>query len=47
MDCDRKHLLGVILADDIVVEDLADFLRGRDAVARGLCLPKFDPAGFT
>jgi len=31
---DREHLLGVILADDVVVEDLANFLRGRNAVAR-------------
>ena len=34
VDGDREHLLGVILADDVIVEDLADFLRGRDAVAR-------------
>src|SRR5215475_7569973 len=31
---DREHLLGVALADHVVVEDFADFLRGRDAVAR-------------
>jgi hypothetical protein len=31
---DREHLLGVILADHVVVENLADFLRRRDAVAR-------------
>jgi len=31
---DREHLLGVALADDVVVEDLADLLRRRDAVAR-------------
>src|SRR5271155_4731174 len=34
MDRDRKHLLGVVLADDVVVEDLADLLRGRNLVAR-------------
>src|ERR1700722_3506227 len=34
MDRDREHLLGVVLADDIVVEDFADLLRGRDIVAR-------------
>src|SRR6267142_2633798 len=34
VDRDREHLLGVILADHVVVQDLADFLRGRDAVAR-------------
>ena len=34
MDRDREHLLGVVLADDIVVEDLADLLRGRNIVAR-------------
>src|SRR6185312_14660133 len=34
VDGDREHLLGVILADHVVVENLADFLRGRDAVAR-------------
>jgi hypothetical protein len=31
---DREHLLGVVLADHIVVENLAKFLRRRDAVAR-------------
>ena len=31
---DREHLLGMVLADHIVIEDLADFLRRRDAVAR-------------
>jgi hypothetical protein len=31
---DRQHFLGMILADYIVVENLADFLRRRDAVAR-------------
>src|ERR1700730_17942891 len=30
----RQHLFGMVLADNVVVEDLADFLRGRDAVAR-------------
>src|SRR5229473_3162073 len=34
VDRDREHLLGVVLADDVVVEDLADLLRGRNAVAR-------------
>src|ERR1700722_877920 len=34
MNRDRKHLLGVVLADDVVVEDLADPLRGRNIVAR-------------
>src|SRR6201999_651383 len=34
VDRNREHLLGVALADHIIVEDLADFLRGRDAVAR-------------
>jgi hypothetical protein len=32
MDRDRKYLLGVVLADDVVVEDLADLLRGRNIV---------------
>src|SRR5262249_51372352 len=31
---DREHLLGMVLADHIVIENLADFLRRRDAVAR-------------
>src|SRR5712671_4118287 len=30
----REHFLGVALADHVVVEHLADFLRRRDAVAR-------------
>src|ERR1700726_1453559 len=34
MNCDREHHLGAVLADDIVVEDLADLLRGRNLVAR-------------
>src|SRR3989442_9186685 len=34
MDRDREHLLGVILTDDIVVKNFADFLGGRNAVAR-------------
>ena len=34
MDRDREHLLGVILADDIVVKNFAYLLRGRNAVAR-------------
>src|SRR6266705_467715 len=31
---DREHLLGMVLTDHIIIEDLADFLRRRDAVAR-------------
>src|SRR5258705_11787896 len=31
---DREHLLGMVLADHIVIEDLADFLRRRDAIRR-------------
>ena len=31
---DREHLFGMVLADHVVVEDLADFLRRRNAVAR-------------
>jgi len=34
VDRDREHFLGVVLADDIVVEHLADLARGRNAVAR-------------
>src|SRR5580704_6548576 len=34
MDRDRKHLPGVVLADDVVVEDLTDLLRGRNIVTR-------------
>src|ERR1700692_2297221 len=34
MDRDREHLLGVVLADDVVVENLADLLGGRNLVAR-------------
>src|SRR5271155_1706708 len=34
MDRDREYLLGVVLADDIVVEDLADLPRSRNLVAR-------------
>src|ERR1700733_9171038 len=34
MNRDRKHLLGVVLAYDIVVEDLADLPRSRNLVAR-------------
>jgi hypothetical protein len=33
VDRDRKHLLGVALADDVVVENLADLLRGWNSVA--------------
>src|SRR3569833_532134 len=31
---DREHALGMLLADHVVVEDLADFLRRRNSVAR-------------
>ena len=34
VDGDRQHALGVGLADDVVVENLADLLRRRHAVAR-------------
>src|SRR6516165_6928137 len=34
VDGDREDLLGVILADHVVVEDLSDLLRRRDAVLR-------------
>src|SRR5271170_4749054 len=34
MDRDRQYLLGVVLADDVVVEDHADRLRSRNTVAR-------------
>ena len=34
MDGDREHLLGVVLPDNVVVKNLADFLRRRDAVSR-------------
>src|SRR6516164_1416020 len=34
VDGDREHLLGVVLADDVVVEDLADLFWGRDTVTR-------------
>ena len=33
MDRDREHLLGVVLADDVIVENRANLFRGRDAVA--------------
>jgi hypothetical protein len=33
VDGDRQHALGVELADHVVVEHLADLLRGRHAVA--------------
>jgi hypothetical protein len=33
MDGDREHLLGMVLTDDVVIEDLADLLRRRNAVA--------------
>src|SRR5437868_2483715 len=34
VDRDREHFLGMVLADHVVVENLTDFLRRRDAVAR-------------
>src|SRR5262249_27596776 len=34
VDRDREHLFRVVLADDVVIEDLADLLRSRDAFAR-------------
>src|SRR6516164_11156879 len=34
VDCDREDLLGVVLADHVVVEDLSDLLRRRYAVLR-------------
>src|SRR5260370_40423908 len=34
MDRDRKHLLGVILTDVIVVKNLVYLLGGRNAIAR-------------
>src|SRR6516162_7411188 len=34
VDGDREHLLGVRLADDIVVEDFADLFRGRNPIGR-------------
>src|SRR5262249_20503571 len=34
MDRDREHLLSVILTDDIVIENFAYLLGGRNAVAR-------------
>jgi hypothetical protein len=34
MNSDREHLLGVVLPDDVVVENLADFLRRWNAVTR-------------
>src|SRR5262249_39572931 len=34
MDSDREHLFGVILTDDIVIENFAYLLGGRNAVAR-------------
>src|SRR5215467_5120968 len=34
VDGDREDLLGVVLTDDIVVEDLADFLGRRNTVTR-------------
>jgi len=33
VDGDREHLLGMVLTDDVVVENFTDLLRGRDAVA--------------
>ena len=34
VDGHRQHALGLRLADHVIVQDLADFLRRRDAVAR-------------
>src|SRR6516225_8630106 len=34
VDGDREDLLGVVLADHVVVQDLSDLLRRRDAVLR-------------
>src|SRR6476646_32415 len=34
VDGNREHLLGMVLTDDVVVEDFSDFLRRRDAIAR-------------
>ena len=34
MDRDREHLLGVVLADDIIVKNFAYFFGGRNAIAR-------------
>jgi hypothetical protein len=31
---DREDALGMVLADDVIVEDLADLARGRNAVPR-------------
>ena len=42
VDRHREHLLGVLLADDVIVQHLADLVRGRHAVLglrqRGLVL---------
>ena len=42
---DREHLLGVLLADDIVVENLADFVRRRHAVLGVLPARSCSPRG--
>src|SRR6266852_5634378 len=34
VDRDRQHLLRMALTDDVIVKDLVDFLRGRNAVSR-------------
>src|ERR1700722_19905094 len=34
VNCDRQHLLRMILADDVIVENLADVSRRRDAITR-------------
>src|SRR5215471_4373440 len=34
VDGDREHLFGVILANDVIVENLANFTRGWNPIAR-------------
>src|ERR1700694_2952052 len=34
VDGTREHLLGMVLTDDVVIENFSDFLRRRDAIAR-------------
>src|ERR1700720_2167471 len=40
VDSNRQHPLGLRLSDDVIVQNLADFLGSRDAVAA------FDKRGF-